>query len=192
MDMLQTLFLGNTLQSWLIALGLGRWRHPRRPHSTRLSGTLPARLTKTRSNLDDLIVDKLEEPLVLALTIIALRTGYGQLSFGDGVDNFVDAAMKVAYALNITWGIARLGGRRHHELLRALHAAQESTMMDQFAPILRKGPALPIWVLGLIMALNNAAMTSAPCSPASASAVWPWPWRPRISCPTSSAASPSS
>ena len=45
-------------------------------------------LSKTRSNLDDLIVDKLEEPLVLALTIIALRTGYGQLSFGDGVDEF--------------------------------------------------------------------------------------------------------
>ena len=113
------------------------------------------RLTaKTRSNLDDLIVDKLEEPLVLALTIIALRTGYGQLSFGDGVDHFVDAAIKVAYALNITWGIARLVDAVMNYFVPFTFA--ESTMMDQFAPILRKGLRSLIWVLGLIMALNNA------------------------------------
>ena len=143
MDMLQTLFLGNALQSWLLALGwaIGGILVARILY--KVVGGLARRMTaKTRSNLDDLIVDKLEEPLVLALTIIALRTGYGELSFGDGVDGFVDAAMKVAYALNITWGIARLGGRRHHELLRALHAPQGEHDDGPIRPHPAQRPAL--------------------------------------------------
>ena len=157
MDMLQTLFLGNALQSWLLALGwaIGGILVARILY--KVVGGLARRMTaKTRSNLDDLIVDKLEEPLVLALTIIALRTGYGELSFGDGVDDFVDAAMKVAYALNITWGIARLVDAVIMNYFVPFTLRKESTMMDQFAPILRKGLRSLIWVLGLIMALNNA------------------------------------
>ena len=51
-------------------------------------GSIARKITsKTRSNLDDLIVDKLEEPLVLALTIVALRTAYAQLSFGEAWTN---------------------------------------------------------------------------------------------------------
>ena len=60
MDMLQTLFLGNALKSWLLALG---WA---------IGGILVARILckvvggqpvarPEPSNLDDLIVDKLEE-----------------------------------------------------------------------------------------------------------------------------------
>ena len=94
--------------------------------------------------------------MVLALTIIALRTGYGELTFGDSVDAFVDSAMKVAYALNITWGIARLVDAVIMNFFVPYTLSKESAMMDQFGPILRKGLRSGIWVFGLIMALNNA------------------------------------
>ena len=157
MESLQTLFLGNTIEQWLYALAWAVGGVIVARILYKVFGRVARKVTaKTRSNLDDLIVDKLEEPLVLALTIIALRTGYAQLSFGDGVDDFVDAAMKVAYALNITWGIARLVDAIIMNYFVPFSLRKESTMMDQFAPILRKGLRSTIWVLGLILALNNA------------------------------------
>ena len=157
MDILQNTFLGNSLEHWLIALAwaVGGIIVARILYN--VVGNIARKITsKTRSNLDDLIVDKLEEPLVLALTIIALRTAYAQLSFGDGVDEFVDTSMKAAYALNITWGIARLVDAVIMNFFVPFTLRSESTMMDQFAPILRKGLRSGIWVLGLIHARNNA------------------------------------
>ena len=157
MDILQHTFLGNSLEHWLMALAWAVGGIIVARILYKVVGSVARRITsKTRSNLDDLIVDKLEEPLVLALTIIALRTGYGELTFGDSVDAFVDSAMKVAYALNITWGIARLVDAVIMNFFVPYTLSKESAMMDQFGPILRKGLRSGIWVFGLIMALNNA------------------------------------
>ena len=157
MDILQNTFLGNSLEHWLIALAWAVGGIIVARILYKVVGSIARKITsKTRSNLDDLIVDKLEEPLVLALTIIALRTGYSELTFGDSVDAFVDSAMKVAYALNITWGIARLVDAVIMNFFVPYTLSKESAMMDQFGPILRKGLRSGIWVFGLIMALNNA------------------------------------
>ena len=157
MDFLQNTFLGNTLEHWLIALAWAVGGIIVARILYKVVGSIARKLTaKTRSNLDDLIVDKLEEPLVLALTIIALRSAYAQLSFGDSVDDFVDTSMTVAYALNITWGVARLVDATIMNFFVPFTLRSESTMMDQFAPILRKGLRGGIWVLGIILALNNA------------------------------------
>lgn len=157
MDVLQNTFLGNTLEHWLFALAWAIGGIIVARILYKVVGGLARRITsKTSTNLDNLIVDKLEEPLVLALTIIALRTGYGELTFGDGVDSFVDSAMKVAYALNITWGIARLVDAVIMNFFVPYTLSKESAMMDQFGPILRKGLRSGIWIFGLIMALNNA------------------------------------
>jgi MscS family membrane protein len=157
MDFLQNTFLGNTLEHWLFALAWAIGGIIVARILYKLVGGLARKITsKTRSNLDDLIVDKLEEPLILAITIMALRTGYGELTFGDNVDLFVNSAMKVAYALNITWGIARLVDAVIMNFFVPYTLSKESAMMDQFGPILRKGLRSGIWVFGLIMALNNA------------------------------------
>jgi len=157
MDFLQNTFLGNTLEHWLIALAWAVGGIIVARILYKVVGSIARKLTaKTRSNLDDLIVDKLEEPLVLALTIIALRSAYAQLSFGDSVDDFVDTSITVAYALNITWGVARLVDATIMNFFVPFTLRSESTMMDQFAPILRKGLRGGIWVLGIILALNNA------------------------------------
>ena len=155
MDILQNSLFGNSLESWLIALA---WAVGGIIVSRVLYRIIRAiaRLTrKTNTNIDDLIIDKLEEPLVLALTIVAFRTAYEQLSFGENVDVFVHSAMKVAYALNITWGIARLIDAIVGFFVQRIDE-KDNTMMDQFAPILQKGLRSGIWVFGLIMALNNA------------------------------------
>lgn len=157
MDFLQTLFLGNSLEHWAFALAWAIGGIIVARILYKVLGSLARKITsKTRSNLDDLIVDKLEEPLVLALTIMALRAGYGELTFGDSIDHFVDAAMIVAYTLNVTWGVARLLDAIIMNFFVPFTLNKESAMMDQFGPILRKGLRSAVWALGVIMALKNA------------------------------------
>jgi MscS family membrane protein len=157
MDFLQTLFLGNSIEHWAFALAWAIGGIIVARVLYKVLGSLARKITsKTRSNLDDLIVDKLEEPLVLALTIMALRTGYGELTFGDQVDHFVDAAMIVAYTLNVTWGVARLLDAIIMNFFLPFTLSKDSAMMDQFGPILRKGLRSAVWALGVIMALKNA------------------------------------
>jgi len=157
MDILQTPFLGNALENWAFALAWAIGGIIVARILYKVFGRIARKVTaKTRSNLDDLIVDKLEEPLVLALTIMALRAGYDQLSFGDSVDDFVHAAMVVAYTLNVTWGVARLVDAIIMNFFMPYTLSKESAMMDQFGPILRKGLRSAIWALGIIMALKNA------------------------------------
>jgi MscS family membrane protein len=157
MELLQITFLGNTVENWLIALA---WA---------IGGVIIARLlykvvgkwlrkltAKSKTNLDDLILDKLEEPLVMALAILGVWKGFESLLFSAETDAFVQAGMKVAYALNITWGIARLSDAFIVNFFVPFTLKKESAMMDQFAPILRKALRSGIWIMGVIMAMNNA------------------------------------
>jgi len=157
MEILQTTLLNNTIENWLIALAWG------------IGGIIVARIlykvigrwmrkltSKSKTQLDDLIVDKLEEPLVLALAILAIWQGYDTLTFSPESDALVQSAMSVAYALNITWGISRLVDAVILNFFIPISQKKEGAMMDQFAPILRKSLRSGIWIMGVIMAMNNA------------------------------------
>lgn len=157
MDMLQTIFLNNTIEHWLIGLGWAIGGIIAAKVLYKVAGKMLRHLTsKTKTNLDDLIVDKVEEPLVMAIALLAIWKGYSVLTFGEGADELVRSAINVAYALNITWGIARLLDAIILNFFMPFTLKKESVMMDQFAPILRKGLRSGVWVMGIIMAMNNA------------------------------------
>lgn len=157
MEFLDQVFLGNPLREWGIALGwalggavfgklLYRW----------FSKRMRRLAAKTASQLDDLIVDKVEEPLALAVVLLGFWFGYDHLHFGPGVDEFMEHVFSIAVAVDVTWMAARLLDSVLGNVLTTAGEASDSTMMAQMAPILRKTLRSTVWVLGVIMALNNA------------------------------------
>jgi MscS family membrane protein len=157
MDFLNTEFLGNPLLEWGIALlwALGglvvgrllyRW----------VSHRLKAAANKTASKLDDLIIDQLEEPIAMGVVILGMWFGYDHLHFGAGADAFMENVFAIAVALDITWLAARLVDSLIGNLLLSVSEKTESSMVAQVAPILQKTLRSTVWVLGVIMALNNA------------------------------------
>ena len=157
MEFLDQVFLGNPLREWGIALGwalggavfgklLYRW----------FSKRMRRLAAKTASQLDDLIVDKVEEPLALAAVLLGFWFGYDHLHFGPGVDEFMEHVFSIAVAVDVTWMAARLLDSVLGNVLTTAGEASDSTMMAQMAPILRKTLRSTVWVLGVIMALNNA------------------------------------
>ncbi|MDA1336105.1 MAG: mechanosensitive ion channel [Bacteroidetes bacterium] len=157
MEFLDYEFLANPVREWGIALlwALGgvlvgkllyRW----------FSRRMRRLAEKTESQLDDIIVDKVEEPLALAVIILGFWFGYDHLHFGEEVDEFMAHVFSVAVAVDVTWMAARLLDSLLGNMLVNAGEKSDSAMMSQLAPILRKTLRSTVWVLGVIMALNNA------------------------------------
>lgn len=120
-------------------------------------GRVVKKLTsKTKTKIDDIIVDMIEEPIVLAITIVGLWYGLHRLEFSDWWYNWLGKIYHILIAINITWLIARLVDAIIEEYIIPLTEKTESDLDDQIMPIVRKGLRSMIWILGVIVALNNA------------------------------------
>jgi len=157
MEILEHVFLGNPLQEWGIALlwAIGgvvfgkilyRW----------FSSRMRKLAEKSASKLDDMIVDKVEEPLALGVVLLGFWFGYDHLHFGESTDQFMEHVFSIAVAVDVTWMAARLLDSVLGNALTNASEKSDSVMMSQIAPILRKTMRSTVWVLGVLMAMNNA------------------------------------
>jgi len=158
LEYLNAQFYGNTILDWLTAVGIivaslliGKtvyW----------IFQNFARRLTaKTKTRLDDLILDMVEEPIVVILTVLGFGIAFNTLTFeSKKLTEFIVNAMTAAITLSVAWLIARLLDSLIKEYLMPLTEKTESTLDDQLLPILRKGVKLGVWTVGIIVALNNA------------------------------------
>lgn len=128
---------------------------------------------KTKTKLDDILMDMIEEPIVFALILSAswyalytLNYSVSELTPEDleaGIEfpyshtkNFVDSMLGFLVVINIAWLVARLGDALIVEYITPLTKKSGSNADSQVLPLIRKGLKLIIWVVGIIMGLNNA------------------------------------
>lgn len=120
-------------------------------------GRIIKKLTsKTKTKIDDILVDMIEEPIVLAITIAGLWYGLNRLEFTEWWQEWMGKIYHILLAINITWFIARLVDAIIEEYIVPLTEKTESDLDDQILPIVKKGLRSIIWILGIIVALNNA------------------------------------
>jgi MscS family membrane protein len=154
---MEMMLLGNPLSEWAIALAwmgggwvMGRWVF----HY--VMGAMKGLASKTRTDLDDVLLGQTEQPIALGIILLGSWLGYDHLHFGTGTDAFVGHVFEVAVGLNFTWLAARMTDSLIGRFLARLSDRSESKMMGTVAPILRKTLRSTVWILGAIMALNNA------------------------------------
>lgn len=155
---LEATFYGNTILEWLTALAI--------VVAALLVGkavywvfqNIARRLTaKTETRLDDIILDMIEEPIVVILTVFGFGIAFSTLTFESAkVSEFIGNAMTAAIILSVAWLFARLVDSLIQEYLVPLADKTETDLDDQLLPILRKGAKWTIWAVGIIVALQNA------------------------------------
>jgi len=156
-DFLEKTFYNNTIEQWGKAL------------ITALIAVIAAKIVywfiakvtkqitdKTKGKLDDIVINSLEQPVVVGVTLWGFSIGYQFLSFSEKVDAYAQKAFFLAVAINVTWLLARLVDSLIREYLIPLTEKTESNFDDQLMPILQKGTRSVIWTLGIIIGLNNA------------------------------------
>ncbi len=156
-ELFERTYYGNTVFQWLttflIILGiviLGRLFY------MVVARAVKRLAARSRVQLDDLVIDSLEEPLTVILVLLASRSALNRLTLSPGMANFVDAALGVAYALLAAWLITRLYDAIHRRYLVPLANKSSGAYDDQLLPLIRKGIRIIVWVLAIIVGLNNA------------------------------------
>ncbi len=150
-------FYGNTLAEWLVALLIIVGSFILAKVLYWISKNIIKKLTaKTKSNLDDLIVDKVEEPVLMAIILAGFWFGTGYLNLSEGFGTFMDKAFYVAITFDVSWLIVRLVDAIIVEYLTPLVKKTDGDLDDQLLPIIRKSLKGVIWTVAVVVGLNNA------------------------------------
>lgn len=156
-EFLSQAFYGNTIQNWLISLGILTGSIIVAKVLYWSIGKYVKRLTeKTKSGLDDLLADKLEEPVVYGLVILGFFWAFQRLHFTVRVDSFFSHLFTIIFTLNVTWLFIRVLDALIVEYLTPVVSRSESNLDDQLLPMVRKLMKVIFWSLGIIIGLNNA------------------------------------
>ncbi len=157
LDFLEKDFYWNTIGEWLLALAvilgsvlLGRvifWL---------FSNVVKKFTAKTKTNIDDILIDMVEEPLSFAIAILGIWYGLDSLNLPDAGHVWINRIYYLLIIFNIAWLINRLIDALIEEYLVPIIEKSESDLDDQLLPILRKGIHVTVWIMAIIIGLNNA------------------------------------
>jgi MscS family membrane protein len=156
-EILARTYYGNTVLQWLIALAIIVASVLVAKAVYWVFGNVVRRLTqRTKTRLDNILVDTIEEPVVMALAVFGIWYGLGTLTLPEGPGSWIDKVLQVVIVLSIGWLVVRLLDALVREYVAPLASKSGTDLDDQLMPILRKGTKLVVWAMTIIIALNNA------------------------------------
>jgi MscS family membrane protein len=129
--------------------------------------------SRTKTKLDDIIIDQVEEPVIFGMILSAAVYAFSTLNYSvskltpedieagitipySHTKNFIDAMFGFLIVINVAWLIARLVDALIVEYVTPLTRKTATDLDNQVLPLVRKGVKLLIWVLGIIVGLDNA------------------------------------
>lgn len=160
---MNNLYYGNTVLEWisagaliLISLVAGKtiyWLFKN------IAGPV---IRKSGRQFLTLVIDMIEEPIVFMIVIVAMRYSLNTLTLSEEVIQTADYTLGFIVTLTITWLVTRLYNAIHNRYLLPLAEKTDTTLDDHLLPLFRKGFNSVVWILGIIVALNNAGYNVAP------------------------------
>ncbi len=157
MAFLDNLYYGNTVEQWTIALLIVVGAFLAGKTAYWIFGKVVKTLTsRTKTKLDDILIDMIEEPAMLAIILGGIWYAITTLTLTEAGQSFFDKAIWGVIILNIAWFISRFFEAMVTEYLIPLTSKSENDFDDQILPIARKGVKFVIWTLAIIVALDNA------------------------------------
>lgn len=120
-------------------------------------GNVVKRITgKTRNKLDDILVDMLEEPAVFAIIVMGIWFSLQPLSKSETVETVISTAYYILIVFDVAWFISRILDGLVKRYIVPMVSKSRSKLDDQLLPIIQKGLKIALWILALLIALNNA------------------------------------
>ncbi len=156
-DFLSTVILGNSIQQLLIAVAyiVGGFFVAKIIFFI-LKKIIKGFVSKSKSQLDDIIFTTMHRPLLIGIVVIGFYLGVEQLSIGDKLRSVNDKLYHIIIILMITWFLVRLIRALLDKYIKKLVLKTESTYDDQLMPVIKQLVFIAIWSMGIIISLNYA------------------------------------
>lgn len=156
-EILSQKYYHNTLLDWLISFGIifGAIIFARFTYFV-IGKVIKAFTSKTKTTLDDAIVEKIERPAIMLIILLGSRFSLERLHFVDKLDSVIHRAFVLIIALNITWFIVRIISAIIEEYLIPYSKRDDNRLDDQMVLLIDRGIGTLLWTIGIILGLNNA------------------------------------
>jgi len=157
MSFLDKVFLDNTIEDWGIALGIILASFVAVKIAYWIISNIVKQLTsKTKTQLDDILIEKLEKPIVYSLIVLGYWIAIHYLHFENPVVLLV--LEKIAYFMVIlisTSIISRVFDALVTEVVLPYVEKTEHGQNNFLLPVIRKTLRSIIWIFGIIIGLDN-------------------------------------
>ena len=156
MEVLHQEFYGNSILNWAIAVGILILSFVVVKILYWIFSNVIRRLTsKTKTNLDDVLINKLEKPLTYLILILGYWISIHYLVFKVEVEIVLEKAAYFLLVLDVTAILSRIVDALISEVIMPITEKSESSFDNQLIPVIQKGLRSIIWVLGIIIGLDN-------------------------------------
>jgi Small-conductance mechanosensitive channel len=112
--------------------------------------------SKTKTKIDDILLDAIEKPLVAILVFVGIRQGIDILTVAPGVAPWFSKVITILIAGSVAAALAKLFDGLIQEYLVPYVQKSEGNLDDQLLPIIRKTVAIIIWVIFALFAIKEA------------------------------------
>ena len=156
MEVLHQEFYGNSILNWAIAVGILILSFVVVKMLYWIFSNVIRRLTsKTKTNLDDVLINKLEKPLTYLILILGYWISIHYLVFKEEVEIVLENAAYFLLVVDVTAILSRIVDALISEVIMPITEKSESSFDNQLIPVIQKGVRSIIWVLGIIIGLDN-------------------------------------
>jgi MscS family membrane protein len=156
MGFLEATYYGNTIGQYLIAIAIV------------LAGVIAGKIVywifgnilkvltkKTKTNLDDILVEALNNPVVFFIFYVCFNYAYRTLYLSDRAGIVFKNISFILLAINIAWVILNLVDAFIMEYFAKIAAKTKSDLDDQLLPVIRTTVKIVIIVIAAISVLDN-------------------------------------
>ena len=156
MEVLHQEFYGNSILNWAIAVGILILSFVVVKMLYWIFSNVIRRLTsKTKTNLDDVLIDKLEKPLTYLVLILGYWISIHYLVFKEEVELVLENVAYFLLVIDVTAILSRIVDALITEIIMPISEKSDSSFDNQLIPVIQKGVRLIIWILGIIIGLDN-------------------------------------
>jgi len=157
LEFLNKEFYSNTLGIWILSIVIIIGSIVLSKVLMWLTKNIVRKITKkTKSKIDDILIDMLEEPLAFAIIIFGVWYALKLLTLPEGLEKLISQVYYILIIFDIAWLLNRLVEAIIKEYLKPLVEKSETDLDDQLLPIIAKSVKVTIWILAIIIGLNNA------------------------------------
>ena len=157
MEFLDYRFLGNSIEVWAVALAIiiGTFVATKIVYWV-LSNILRKLSAKTKTNLDDVLIDKLEKPIRYSILIIGYWIAIHYIYIeNEGVMSFLEAVASFSAVVTLTSITSRVFDALVTEVVQPMVEKTEGGTDNYILPIISKAVKGIIWTFGIIIGLDN-------------------------------------
>ena len=156
MEVLHQEFYGNSILNWVIAVGILILSFVVVKMLYWIFSNVIRRLTsKTKTNLDDVLIDKLEKPLTYLVLILGYWISIHYLVFKEEVELALENVAYFLLVIDVTAILSRIVDALITEIIMPISEKSDSSFDNQLIPVIQKGVRSIIWILGIIIGLDN-------------------------------------